>query len=140
LAHRIRGGCRAHAAIVGGDQISSKRAPWRVALLGEIPVVYNGEEVVLRELCGGVIIGGSRVAYGAAHPVVDVKLPVVAAADDAVADGELQIVVGALLAKRASICDGDQASISSPQRRIQRALSHACGALGSGRRPEVHHH
>ena len=52
---------RAHSAIVGGGQISTEQAPWQVALLGAIPVEIEGEEYILEELCGGVIIGETRV-------------------------------------------------------------------------------
>jgi hypothetical protein len=56
---------RAHIAIVGGTQISIERTPWQVALLGEIPVEIEGKKGVLYELCGGVIIGESRVLTAA---------------------------------------------------------------------------
>jgi hypothetical protein len=52
---------RAHSAIVGGSESSIEHAPWEVALLGEIPVEYEGKMGVVEELCGGAIIGETRV-------------------------------------------------------------------------------
>ena len=61
---------RAHTAIVGGTQISIERAPWQVALLGEIPVEIDGKKDVLEELCGGAILSETRVLT-AAHCMFD---------------------------------------------------------------------
>jgi secreted trypsin-like serine protease len=56
---------RAHSAIVDGEQVSIEHVPWQVALLGEVTVLYKGREEVLHELCGGAIIGDSRVLTAA---------------------------------------------------------------------------
>jgi hypothetical protein len=56
---------RAHSAIVGGIQTSIERVPWQVALLGEIPVEIEGEKGILEELCGGAILGETRVLTAA---------------------------------------------------------------------------
>ncbi len=69
---------RAHAAIVGGSPIASEHAPWQVALLGAITAEYEGEKIILFELCGGAIIGESQVVT-AAHcmfnPVTGAQAP-----------------------------------------------------------------
>jgi Trypsin len=57
---------RARAAIVGGSEISVEQAPWQVAIFQAIPV-EKGVEV---ELCGGVILGETRILT-AGHCAVD---------------------------------------------------------------------
>jgi Trypsin len=69
---------RARSAIVGGTQISTGQAPWQVALLGRILVEIEGEEYVLSELCGGVIIGETRVltaGHCMINPLTETQAP-----------------------------------------------------------------
>jgi hypothetical protein len=69
---------RARSAIVGGDEVSIDRAPWQVALLGEIQIERAGKQEILLELCGGAILDEMRVVT-AAHcmfnPVTGVQAP-----------------------------------------------------------------
>jgi hypothetical protein len=69
---------RARSAIVGGDEVSIDRAPWQVALLGEIQIERAGKQEILLELCGGAILSEMRVVT-AAHcmfnPVTGVQAP-----------------------------------------------------------------
>ncbi len=82
LAHRPQARLDyARTAIVGGSQIAIERAPWQVALLGEIPVELEGERGVLRELCGGAILGETRVLT-AAHCMFDPETGEQAPAED----------------------------------------------------------
>ena len=60
----------ARVAIVGGSHASVEQGPWQVALIGEIPIVYEGKEGVLHEVCGGVILDETRVVT-AAHCMFD---------------------------------------------------------------------
>ncbi len=69
VARRV-GGDRARSAIVGGSRISIEHAPWQVAVLGEIPIVYQGKDAVLSELCSGAILDGTSVLT-AAHCMFD---------------------------------------------------------------------
>jgi hypothetical protein len=55
----------AHSAIVGGEQVAIGKVPWQVAVLAEVRVENDGKNEVLYELCGGVILGESRVLTAA---------------------------------------------------------------------------
>jgi hypothetical protein len=63
---------RAHAAIVGGSEISVEHAPWQVAVFQAIPV----EEGFAITLCGGVILGETSIVtagHCATNPVTETK-------------------------------------------------------------------
>jgi hypothetical protein len=58
---------RAHASIVGGSQIAITQAPWQALVVALIP---KPEEKVLVLLCGGSVIGETRIVT-AGHCVFD---------------------------------------------------------------------
>ncbi|MGH2853804.1 MAG: trypsin-like serine protease [Solirubrobacteraceae bacterium] len=77
-----RGGSpRARAAVVGGSPVSIEGAPWQVAVLGRIPVEYQGKEEIFYRVCGGAILGEARVIT-AAHCMFNPQTGVQASAKD----------------------------------------------------------
>ncbi len=64
-ASRHQGSSLARVAVVGGEQLSVEQAPWQVALVAEVPVVYQGKDEVLSEVCGGAILDEERVLTAA---------------------------------------------------------------------------
>jgi Trypsin len=77
-----RGGSpRARTAVVGGSPISVERAPWQVAVLGEIPIEEDGKTIDFHQLCGGAIIGETEVLT-AAHCMFNPQTREPASAND----------------------------------------------------------
>jgi hypothetical protein len=56
---------RARSAIAGGEQVSIDHVPWQVAVLEDVTYEQYGKEEEFHELCGGVILGESRVLTAA---------------------------------------------------------------------------